>query len=142
MDSRYFTSSHFFTKYLSDILSGSDKRLLVVGGAGSLYLDKEHTKQLMNDDSFPEAFKPLALNMGKALDELRKRNDVNWTYLSPAADFQADGKETGNYILGGEEMITNSNGESKISYKDYAIAMMDEALNGNHIKERISVIAE
>ena len=76
------------------------------------------------------------------LEELRKRNDVQWTFMSPAADFQADGVRTGKYILGGEEFFVNKNGESIISYADYAIAMIDEAVNGNHIQQRISVIAE
>ena len=129
-------------KHLCDILSNTDIRLLVVGGAGSLYTNFEHTQQLMDGKNFPEMFKPLAFNMNKALNELRDRNDVKWTYISPAADFQADGVRTGKYILGGEEFFVNKNGESVISYADYAIAMVDEAVNGNHIQQRISVIAE
>ena len=78
----------------------------------------------------------------KALEELRARKDVKWTYLSPAGDFRADGARTGNYILGGEELTLNSKGESVISYADYAIAMVDEAVNGGHIQQRISVVAE
>ncbi len=112
------------------------------GGAGSLYVNPEHTIQVMDGADFPEMFKPLAFNMGKALDELRTRTDVKWTYISPAGDFQADGIKTGKYILGGEELTLNSRGESAISYADYAIAMVDEALNGNHIQQRISVVAE
>lgn len=80
--------------------------------------------------------------MGKALDGLRTRNDVRWTYVSPAGDFQADGIRTGKYILGGEELTLNSKGESVISYADYAAAMVDEAVKGNHIQQRISVVAE
>ncbi len=129
-------------KHLCDILSNTDSRLLVVGGAGSLYTNPEHTQQLMDGKDFPEMFKPLASNMGKALNELRDRNDVKWTYISPAADFRADGVRTGKYILGGEEFFVNQKGESVISYADYAIAMVDEAVNGNHIQQRISVIAE
>lgn len=129
-------------KHLCDILSNTDSRLLVVGGAGSLYTNPEHTQQLMDGKDFPDMFKPLAKAQGKALEELRKRNDVQWTFMSPAADFQADGVRTGKYILGGEEFFVNKNGESIISYADYAIAMIDEAVNGNHIQQRISVIAE
>lgn len=80
--------------------------------------------------------------MAKALAELRERKDVRWTYISPAGDFQADGARTGKYILAGEELTLNSKGESVISYADYAIAMIDEATEGNHIQERISVVAE
>ena len=127
-------------KHLCDILSGTNVRLLVVGGAGSLYVNPEHTAQVMDGPDFPDVFKPLASNMGAALSELRRRDDVKWTYLSPAADFQADGERTGKYLLGGEELTLNERGESVISYADYAIAMVDEAISGNHIRQRISAV--
>lgn len=129
-------------RHLCDLISGKETRLLVVGGAGSLYVNSEHTIQVMDRKDFPEMFKPLAAYMGKALNELRTRTDVKWTYISPAGDFQADGVRTGKYILGGEELTLNSKGECIISYADYAIAMVDEALNGNHVQQRISVVAE
>lgn len=127
-------------KKLCDVLSGSNTRLIVVGGAGSLYVNHEHTLQLMDTPDFPDIFKPLASNMGKALEELRLRDDVSWTYISPAGDFQADGEKSGKYILGGEELTLNSKGESIISYADYAAALVDEIENGNHINERISIV--
>lgn len=127
---------------LSDLVSGTDTRLLVVGGAGSLYVNPEHTLTVSDGADFPDMFKPLANAMAKSLGELRQRNDVKWTYISPAGDFQADGERTGKYILAGEEFTVNSKGESVISYADYAIAMIDEATKGNHIQERISVLAE
>lgn len=127
-------------RHLCDILSGTDTRLLIVGGAGSLYVNPEHTMCLADGPDFPDVFKPLAAAMAKALSELRERNDVKWTYISPAGDFQADGERTGEYIFGGEELTLNSRGESIISYADYAIAMVDEAVNGDHIQERISVV--
>ena len=127
-------------KHLCDILSGTDTRLLVVGGAGSLYVNPEHSAQVMDGPDFPEVFKPLATNMGKALDELRRRDDVKWTYISPAGDFQAEGERTGKYIQAGEELTLNGRGESIISYADYAIAMVDEAVSGNHIRQRICVV--
>ena len=129
-------------KHLCDILSGTDTRLLVVGGAGSLYVNAEHTLQVMDGADFPEMFKPLAAAQGKALAELRERNDVKWTFISPAGDFQADGERTGKYILAGEELTLNSKGESIISYADYAIAMVDEIEKGDHIQQRISVVRE
>ncbi len=129
-------------KHLCDILSGTNIRLLIVGGAGSLYINPEHTLCVSDGPDFPEIFKPLAAAMAKALVELRQRNDVKWTYLSPAGDFQADGARTGRYILGGEELTLNSKGESMISYADYAIAMIDEAENGKHIQQRFSVVGE
>lgn len=129
-------------KHLCDVLSGTSVRLLVVGGAGSLYVNPEHTLQVMQLDSFPDVFKPLASNMGEALAELRTRNDVLWTYLSPAGNFVADGKRTGKYLLGGEEYFVNQKGVSEISYADYAIAMIDEIKNANNIQKRFSVIGE
>ena len=114
--------------HLCNILSGQDTRLLVVGGAGSLYVNPEHTAQVMDGVDFPA--------------DLRTRNDVKWTYISPAGDFQPDGAKTGKYILGGEELVRNAKGESVISYADYAIAVVDEAVKGNHIQQRISVVAE
>ena len=127
-------------KHLCDLLSGTKIRLLVVGGAGSLYVNPEHTVCVCDGVDFPEAFKPLALAMAKALEQLRTRNDVKWTYVSPAGDFQAEGERTGAYILGGEELTLNEKGESVISYADYAIAMVDEIVSGNHLQERISVV--
>lgn len=61
---------------------------------------------------------------------------------APCADFQVDGKRTGKYILAGEELTLNDRGESIISYADYALAMADEIQNGDHIKERISVVGK
>ena len=129
-------------KHLCDLLSGTDTRLLVVGGAGSLYVNPEHTATVSEGAGFPDAFKPLAAAMAKALTELRSRSDVKWTYVSPARDFQAEGEPTGTNLLGGEELTLNSRGESIISYADYAIAVIDEAVNGSHTQQRISVVRE
>ena len=128
--------------HLCDLLKGTDTRLLVVGGAGSLFVDSEHTKTVADVTPFPEAAMPVLNAHKEALDKLRTRNDVQWTYVSPAGDFQADGARTGKYILGGEELVLNSKGESVISYADYAIAMVDEIESGRHIKERIGVVSE
>ena len=114
----------------------------MVGGAGSLYVNPEHTAVVSDGADFPPQFLPLAKAQGKALSELRQRGDVKWTFISPAGDFRADGERTGKYILGGEELTLNSRGESIISYEDYAIAMIDEATNGDNIQKRISVVRE
>lgn len=129
-------------KHLCDALSGSSARLIVVGGAGSLYVNPEHTLRVMDGDDFPAEFKPLAAAQGKALEELRERSDVRWTFISPAGDFRAEGERTGAYILAGEELRLNDAGESVISYADYAIAMVDEAerTDDAHIQQRISVV--
>lgn len=126
--------------FLSDLLSGTDIRLLVVGGAGSLYMDADHTLQLVETPDFPKEYYALAKAQTDALDELRKRTDVKWTFVSPAADFQSEGECTGEYILAGDEFTLNSRGESVISYADYAIAFVDEIEKGNHIQQRISLV--
>lgn len=134
-------SQHSVTsQHLCDILSNTDIRLLIVGGAGSLYTDKSHKLQVFETPGFPAEYLPLAKAQSKELDELRKRTDVKWTFVSPACDFQADGERTGKYVLGGEELTLNAAGESVISYADYAIAMVDEAIKGNHIQSRICVV--
>ena len=129
-------------KKLCELLKGTETRLLIVGGAGSLYVNKEHTLTVADGKDFPDAFKPLAAVHQTALDYLRTVKDVKWTYVSPAADFRADGEKTGKYILAGEDFTTNEKGESVISYADYAIAMADEIEKGNHIGQRISVVGE
>lgn len=130
------------SQHLCDLLSGTDTRLLIVGGAGSLFVNKEHTIQVKDTPDFPKIFVPLATAQADELVELRKRNDVKWTFVSPAGDFQADGEKTGKYILAGEELTLNSKGESIISYADYAVAMIDEATKGDNIQKRISVVRE
>ncbi len=128
--------------YLCDLLSDTKKRLIIVGGAGSLFVNAEHTLTVADGPDFPDAFKPLAAAHQTLLNNLRNRNDVLWTYISPAGDFRADGKKTGEYILGGDELVLNANGESVISYADYAVAAVDEIEKGTHIKQRISVVGK
>ena len=129
-------------RHLCDALAHTKTRLRVVGGAGSLYVNPEHTCTVAEGPDFPEAFKPLATAHDETLRHLRGRRDVKWTYVSPAGDFQADGPRTGAYLLGGEELILNGRGESVVSYADYAIAMVDEAVGGEHVQERISVVGK
>ncbi|HEM4129425.1 TPA: NAD(P)-dependent oxidoreductase [Streptococcus suis] len=129
-------------KHLAAILKDSQTRLLVVGGAASLYVNPERTLTVADVTEFPAEVLPVLNAHKEALEALRQVDDVNWTYVSPAGDFQADGERTGRYILGGEELVLNSKGESVISYADYAIGMIDEIVSGNHLKARISLVSE
>lgn len=129
-------------KYLANLLTGTNTRLMVVGGAGSLFVNKEHTTTVDQGPDFPEDWKPLSASHGVGLAYLRDSKDLNWTYVSPAADFQAEGERSGEYTLAGEELTLNSKGESTLSYADYAIAFVDEIINNNHNKERISVVSK
>lgn len=126
--------------HLCDVLSGTKVRLVIVGGAGSLFVNKEHTLRVMDGADFPDMFKPLASAQGTALENLRKRNDVDWTFISPAGDFRADDPKTGKWIWAGEELTLNDKGESIISYADYAAALVEELQRGGHSHERISLV--
>ena len=128
--------------HLCNICSSRDIRLIVVGGAGSLYVDKEHTKQILYTPNFPNDIRSREIIMAKELAALRKRNDVNWTYVSTAVDFQIEGERTSKYILGGEKFQVNAQGESTINYADYAKAIIDEIEADKHIKRRISVLSK
>lgn len=116
-------------------------RLLVVGGAGSLYTDTTRTKHLMDGADFPPAFLPTAINMGSAFENLRK-SKVNWTCLSPAAVYDPNGVRTGKYTLGDDVMILNQDGESYVSYADYAIAMIDEVTRKAYVNKRFTVVSD
>jgi len=117
-------------------------RLVVVGGAGSLFVDKTETVRVMETPNFPEAFLPTATNMAKNLEELQHTGDIQWTYISPAGLFNYEGKRTGSYQKGGNVRILNTKGESYISYADYVIALLDEIENPKHINQRFSVVGE
>ena len=127
-------------EHLANILANKSTRLLVVGGAGSLYTDDSLTTQLFQTLDFPTDYFPIASNQAKGLDVLRNRNDVKWTYISPAAEFEFEWERKGEYQLAGEVFTVNEKGESNLSYADYAIAMIDEAEKGNHINQRISIL--
>ncbi|MFZ7171511.1 NAD(P)-dependent oxidoreductase [Avibacterium volantium] len=135
--SQYITS----VQHLCDVLSGTETRLLIVGGAGSLYTDDSLSVQLVDTPDFPAEYYLVAKSMAESLAKLRQRDDVKWTFVSPAALFDPEGAKTGAYRLAGEVFSVNEKGESYVSYADYAIAMIDEALNGKHIRERISVLS-
>ncbi len=128
-------------KHLADLLEGTKTKLYVVGGAGSLYVDPERKTMRMQTPDFPEIFVPVATAHGKALSDLKSRKDLNWVYIAPAADFQAEGKETGNILESDDHFMVNKEGQSFISYKDYAKAFVNEVLNGSHNRRQISYLS-
>ncbi len=127
------------TKHLTSILRGLDTRLMIVGGAGSLYVDESETIRLMDTPDFPNDYKPLATAMFEAFDYLRTVTDVDWTYLSPSAFFDFEGDRLGHYRLGKNWLLVNEAKESRISYADYAIAMVDEIKNEKYKGQRFTV---
>src|SRR5437899_2579639 len=112
------------------------KRLLVVGGAGTL--EVAPGVQLLDTPDFPEAYKPEALGGREFLNLLRAEKFLEWTFLCPSAEF-APGQRTGKFRLGKDRLLTLPNGESKISMEDFAIAMIDELESPRHVREGFTV---
>lgn len=110
------------------------RRLIAVGGAGSLSING---RQLVDSPDFPAEWKQGALGAREALNELRTENDLDWTFVSPAIILQP-GERTGKYRLGADEPIFDDKGESKISVADLAVAIVDEAEQGKHIRKRFT----
>ena len=111
-------------------------RLLVVGGAGSL--EVAPGVQLVDTPEFPEQWKGTALGARDTLERLRREPTLDWTLLSPAAVI-APGERTGRFRLGGDQLLTDAQGESRISVQDYAVAMLDELERPAHSRRRFSV---
>jgi uncharacterized protein len=110
-------------------------RLIVVGGAG--LLEVAPGVSLIASGHLPEQYLPIAKSHQKAL-EILKKSDVNWTYFSPAAYF-VQGERTGKFRLGTIGLIAGSNGESRISFEDYAIALVDEIEKPAHERGQMSI---
>jgi len=128
-------------KHLADVLSGTKTRLLVIGGAGTLYVDDKQT-MVMDTPSFPAEYMGVAKATAESFFELKGRSDVLWTYVSPAGDYDANGARTGKYVLGGDNLILNSKNESYISYADLALAVIDELKNGAFVQKRFTAVGE
>lgn len=127
---------------LIEALKGTDTRAIIVGGAGSLYVDKAQTTKLIDTPEFPEIFVPTAKGQGRNLQDLEATQGITWTFLSPSADFNTEGVRTGGYQSGKDNLLVNSNGNSYISYADFAIAILDEIENPQHKNERFTVVGE
>lgn len=126
-------------------MGGTAPRLIFVGGAGSLEVASGVT-YYESLGAFSRAFIPdfvLQEIEGHllVLDYLRRVDDVRWTYISPPKDF-APGERTGNYRIGGDTMLKDARGRSQISMEDYAVALVDEAENGDFIGTRFTVISD
>jgi uncharacterized protein len=113
----------------------SNVRLIVVGGAGSLEVAPGVT--LLASGHLPEAWMPIATSHEKALKVLES-SDINWTYFSPAAFFEA-GSRTGKFRLGGRNLVADDQGQSRISFADYAIALVDELEKPAHERAQFSI---
>jgi putative NADH-flavin reductase len=111
------------------------RRILVVGGAGSLEVAPGVT--LIASGHLPPDWLGIAQAHADALD-LLKKSGLDWTSLSPAAFIQP-GERTGKFRLGTDQLLTDANGQSKISCEDYAIALVDELEKNQHVGKRFTV---
>jgi len=123
---------------LLDALPAADvPRLLWVGGAGSL--EVAPNVKLVTVPDFPEEYKGEALAQGEALEVFQESNsELNWTFVSPAAEI-FPGEKLSKYRTGGDQLLTDADGNSKISVADYAIAMVDELEAARFPRQRIGV---
>ena len=112
------------------------KRYIMVGGAGSL--EVAPGKMLKDTMNLPEPIKKMLDEAAENLTRLRGETALDWTFFSPAAEI-GPGARTGKFRLGGDQLLTDAEGKSRISYDDYAIALVDELEQGKHIKKRFTV---
>lgn len=124
-------------RLLNGLPAAGVTRLLWVGGAGSL--EVEPGVALITLPDFPDEYKPEAMAMVEALEVFRNyEGDVNWTFVSPAAEI-FPGEKKGEYRVGGDNLVSDSEGNSRISVADYAVAMIDELEKAQHPSQRIGV---
>lgn len=112
------------------------KRLLVVGGAGSLYVAPG--VQLVDTPNFPAEYKAGALAAREALNLIRNESTLDWTFLSPPI-LLAPGERTGQYRLGTDAPLMNGEAPGGISVADLAVAIADELENPRHVQQRFTV---
>jgi len=112
-------------------------RLIVIGGAGSLLMPDG--KAHVDEPDFPAIYKPEALAQRDALNVYRaEAGALDWTYISPAGEI-FPGERTGTFRVGGDHLLTDANGHSRISFDDYAVAVVDEVERDEHPRQRITV---
>lgn len=113
------------------------KRLLIVGGAGTLFYAPG--KMVMDADDVPAQLLPGIKSLGEFyLNTLRKEKDIDWIFLSPAANM-TPGKRTAKFRIGKDDLVVDVNGDSNISVEDFAVAMVDELEQEKHHKERFTI---
>src|SRR5260221_4514884 len=132
--SRFVTSDA--DALIAAVKTAGVKRLLVVGGAGSL--EVAQGKSLMDTDGFPEAFKAEAMAGARFLERLRAEPDLDWTFLSPSADF-APGERMGRFRLGGDQLLSDAEGKCHTSVDALVIAIVAEVEERAHSRQRFTV---
>jgi putative NADH-flavin reductase len=112
------------------------KRVLIVGGAASL--EVAPGVMLIDTPGFPEQIKVQAAPAVEALKAIRQIKDLEWSFVSPSIMI-VPGERTGKFRLGGDELLKDAKGESKISQEDFAIALVDECEKPKHVRKRFTV---
>ncbi|MGE1153623.1 NAD(P)-dependent oxidoreductase [Pseudomonas kitaguniensis] len=134
------SAAHFATLPASAVVGpvtkAGVKRLLVVGGAGSLLLPDG--SRVIDSPGFPAEYKAEASAGAEFLDVLRQEQHLDWTFLSPSAEF-VETERTGNFRVGQDELLVSAEGRSWISFADYAIALIDEVETPKHSRQRFTV---
>ena len=134
------SAAHFATipagAVIGPVKNAGVKRLLVVGGAGSL-LVPDGTR-VIDSKGFPEAYKAEASAGALFLENLRQEKDLDWTFVSPSAEF-VEGERTGKFRIGQDDLLVSREGRSWITFADYAIAMLDEVESPKHPRQRFTV---
>ena len=134
------SAAHFTTLPASAVIGpvkkAGVKRLLVVGGAGSLLLSGGG--RVIDSVGFPDEYRAEASAGAEFLDALRQENDLDWTFLSPSAEF-VETERTGKFRLGQNDLLVSREGRSWISFADYAIALIDEVESPKHSRQRFTV---
>lgn len=117
--------SENYPKILSAARKSGVERLLIVGGAGTLFCAPG--LRVVDSGAIPEEIMGGVRPLGDFyLNTLLNENDIDWVFFSPAGVFDPQGKKTGNYRLGKDDLIVDAEGNSHISVQDYADAMVNE----------------
>ncbi|MCP1515147.1 MULTISPECIES: NAD(P)-dependent oxidoreductase [Pseudomonas] len=134
------SAAHFATlpaaAVIGPVKKAGVKRLLVVGGAGSLLLPDG--SRVIDSPGFPAEYKAEASAGAEFLEALRQEQDLDWTFLSPSAEF-VETERTGRFRLGHDHLLVSAEGRSWISFADYAIALIDEVEKHQHPRQRFTV---
>ena len=93
---------------------------------------------VIDSPDFPEWIKPGSKATSNALEQLRNEQELEWTFLAPSAVLEP-GQRTGKFRLGGDQLLVDAKGESRISVEDYAVAMLDELEQPKHVRQRFTV---
>lgn len=128
-----------YEKYI-ELLDGTDKKIIAIAGAGSLYTDESHTMREYEVPGYSATLSGISRNIRLGIDKIKERKDLNWTVVCPSRKFDLEGPHTNNYKVGTkEEIIFNEDGDSYVTYEDLATAMLDIAEQDIYNNEVVTI---